>query len=285
MTKVVCWNINKNKKCWDELLDMGADVALIQEAGKIPPDLVSRIDTGSEVTRDDEWNDLDNFDRWPLVVRLSDRVRIEWFKRVLPLYRSTAYYEMVVSDMGTIAAARVIPQDNDPFIAVSMYARWIRPHVSTNSTWKVGNSDFSAHRIISDLSQFIGHRDPNNHRILAAGDLNTIYECTDTSLVIPERERTVFDRMDALGLEFIGPRYPNGRKAEPTPPGLPPDTLNVPTYYTTHARCPEKAQNQLDYVFASRGFHRSVRARALNGKNRNEWGSSDHCRILIEIDG
>lgn len=265
---------------------MDADVALIQEAGKkIPTDLASSIDTGSETTSGDEWNDLDNFDRWPLVVKLSDRVRIEWFKRVLPLYRSTACNEMVVSDMGTIAVARVIPANCEPFIAVSMYARWIKPHPSTKTPWKVGNSDVSAHRIISDLSQFIGHRDPNNHRILAAGDLNTIYECTDTSLVIPERERTVFDRMDALGLEFIGPRYPNGRKAEPTPPGLPPDTLNVPTYYTTHARCPEKARHQFDYVFASRGFHRSVRARALNSKNRKEWGSSDHCRILVEIDG
>ena len=29
-----------------------------------------------------------------------------------------------------------------------------------------------AHRIMSDLSAFIGHRDPATHRILAAGDLN-----------------------------------------------------------------------------------------------------------------
>lgn len=281
MTKVVCWNIRMSKAPWYELLQMDADVALIQEAGKIPSDLASSIDTGSETTSGDHWNDLDNFDRWPLVVKLSDRVRIEWFKRILPLYRSTACDEMVVSDMGTIAAARVIPQNSDPFIAVSMYARWIRPHPSAKSSWKVGNSDVSAHRIISDLSQFIGHHVPSKHRILAAGDLNTIYECTDTSLVIPERERTIFDRMDALGIEFIGPRYPNGRKAEPTPYGLPQDTLNVPTYYTTHAKSPENAQHQLDYVFASRGFHKSVCARALN--EPKDWGSSDHCRIEIEV--
>ena len=40
MTKVVCWNINKSKKCcWDELFAMDADVALLQEVGSIPKKL------------------------------------------------------------------------------------------------------------------------------------------------------------------------------------------------------------------------------------------------------
>ena len=30
--------------------------------------------------------------------------------------------------IGTIAAARVIPKDAPPFIAASMYARWIKSH-------------------------------------------------------------------------------------------------------------------------------------------------------------
>ena len=47
-------------------------------------------------------------------------------------------------------------------------------------------------------------------------------------------------------------------------------------------KTPLDARNQLDYVFASHGFHESIRARALNGVE--EWGPSDHCRILIEID-
>lgn len=56
----------------------------------------------------------------------------------------------------------------------------------------------------------------------------------------------------------------------------------MPTYYTTR-QTPETAQNQLDYVFASRGFHESVAVRALNGVE--EWGASDHCRLLIEVTG
>ena len=62
---------------------------------------------------------------------------------------------------------------------------------------------------------------------------------------------------------------------------VPVDTRNVRTYHTTRQR-PETAANQLDYVFASRGFHECVRVRALN--DPAEWGSGDHCRIAIEID-
>ena len=282
MTTVVCWNICKRRASWDELLAMDADVALLQEAGKVPADLPSGIDTGSNTTSDDQWNDLDDFDRWPLVVKLSDRVEVEWYKRVLPRFKATDSDEMYVSDIGTIAAARVIPRDQEPFIAVSMYARWLRPHVSVDTKWWAGYSDASTHRIISDLSTFVGDLDPGTHRILAAGDLNTVFESTDTNLVLPERDRSVFDRMNALGMEYIGPRYPDGRRTEPIPPGLPEETKNVPTYYSLRVKTPENAVHQLDYVFASRGFHQSVRTRALN--KPNEWGSSDHCRILIEID-
>ena len=86
--------------------------------------------------------------------------------------------------------------------------------------------------------------------------------------------------MDALGLEFLGPRYPAGRRASPAPQGLPPDSQNIPTYYTTR-QSPETAQNQLDYAFASRGFHQSVKVRAMNFVDA--WGASDHCRLLIEV--
>ena len=220
------------------------------------------------------------FDRWSMVVKMSDRVEVEWFKQVSPI-SETRWDEIAVSGIGTIAAARIIPQDAPPFIVVSMYARWIRPHHYAKSKWRVGYQDGSAHRIISDLSAFIGSTDPSTHRILAAGDLNMIYGSTDDGPnALPARDRTVTDRMAALGMEFLGPQHPSGRQACPTPQGLPPDTLNVPTYYTT-SQSLATAQNQLDYAFASSGFHESVTVSALNSVD--EWGPSDHCRLLIEI--
>ena len=91
----------------------------------------------------------------------------------------------------------------------------------------------------------------------------------DNRLALPARDRTVTYRMAALGMEFLSSRFPAGRRACPTPQGLPRDTENVPTYYTTR-QSPSTAQNQLDYAFASRGFHKRVTERAL--KSVEEWG-------------
>ncbi len=280
--KVVSWNIAKRWEPWRQLLSMDADVALLQETGSIPSDVEPHI----EVPDHDPWEpwDQDKYDRYPMIVRLSDRVKIDWFKPVMPDHQGWEEdNEVGVSDIGTIAAARVMPHDGgEAFVAVSMYARWLEPHPSvTDSEYVSIYSDRSAHRIISDLSAFIDSTDPSTHRILAAGDLNMIYGATeDSRLEIPARAKTITDRMDALGLEFLGPQYPSGRRACPASPDVPSDTRNVPTYYTTR-RSPATAQNQLDYVFASRGFHESVRVRALNSVE--EWGASDHCRLIVEI--
>ncbi len=218
------------------------------------------------------------------MVKLSDRVDVEWFKQISPI-SWPAGDEIAVSGIGTIAAARVTPRDgSDPFIAVSMYGKWNKPHESTKTKFfKVGYADASVHRILSDLSAFIGHPDPSTHRILAAGDLNMIFGATDDHhLALPARERTVTDRMAALGLELLGPQYPNGRRAEPTPRGMPPDTLSVPTFHHSQQK-PGDAEYQYDYAIASRGFHESVKVRALN--EPEDWGASDHCRLLIEVSG
>lgn len=268
---------------------MDADVALLQEAGEPPADVVGRLGIGQKEHWDSHsWNSCwyegrfpNLYDRWARVVKLSDRVDVEWFKQVSPISEA-AGDEFPVSGIGTVAAARVTPRDGAPFIVVSMYARWIKPHPSTGSKWRVGYADGSAHRIISDLSAFIGNVDPATHRILAAGDLNTIYDAKDDydKTWSTARDQTIWARMDALGLEFLGPRHPNGRQAHPTPDLMKPDTKNVVTYYIV-GNSAATAKTQLDYAFASRGFHESVKARALNGVE--EWGASDHCRLLIEV--
>ena len=285
MITVVSWNIGRRLQSVEELVAMDADVALLQEVGPGALEALKEAGGNVGVSPQDPWEPWprEHYDRWPMVVKLSDRVKVEWFRQVLPTTPEEGDDEIAVSNVGIIAAARVIPLvSGKPFIAVSMYARWFRPHLLTGKTNNI-HSDRSAHLIMSDLAAFIWDTDLGDHRILAAGDLNNIYGATeDNRLVWYERDRGVFDRMDALGLEFMGPQHPNGQLANPTPVGLPPDTKNVPTYYTTR-QSPTTAANQLDYVFASRGFHLGVRSQALNGVN--EWGSSDHCRLLIEVDG
>ena len=278
MIKVVSWNIGKRTEPWRELVQMAregnADLALLQEAGSPPGGLLDKIEYSDKVF----WN-RQLYDRWPLVVKLSDRVTVKPYRQVPP----TGDYgedEIGVSGIGTIAAARVVPHgsEEEAFVAVSMYASWMLAHPSTGrSRWIY--SDASAHRIISDLSAFIRQSDPGKPRILAAGDLNMFYGAIGWRLSLPERERTVWDRMQALGLEFLGPQAPNGRRAETAPDDVPPETKNVPTYY--HRGGPKCAVNQLDYAFASHGFHKQVSVRAMN--EIDEWGSSDHCRLMIEV--
>ena len=292
-TTVVSWNIAKRHAAWRQLVDMGADVALLQEAGKPPPDVADRVDTGppghwdSHVWNSDWWEGRGwrgLIDRWPKVVKLSDRVEVEWFKQVSPI-SAVAPDEIAVSGIGTIAAARIVPKDGSaPFIAVSMYAsgssRTCRPRPSSS---RLAMRMLRRTASCRTCRAFIGHTDPSTHRILAAGDLNMIYGATESHpLALPARESNVFDRMEALGLEFLGPRYPNGRKAEPTPKGLPSDTRNVPTFYAP-VDDPSRAWHQLDYAIASRGFHESVKVCAMNSVEG--WGASDHCRLLIEVSG
>ena len=147
----------------------------------------------------------------------------------------------------------------------------------------MGYSDGSVHRIISDLSAFIGHENPETHRILAAGDLNIAHGYGDggNPAYWEARYRSVFDRMAAIGLEFMGPQAPNGRQAEDAG-----DARTGGLTQRRHVLPPREepgdgSNNQLDYVFASRGFHESLKVRALN--EVEEWGSSDHCRVLISV--
>ena len=288
MIRVVSWNIFKKWEPWRELAEMArrgeVDIALLQEAGNPPPDLAHPVPRGNEEFwkgRVHEGHPV--CDRWPLVVQLSDRVDVEWFRAVPPISH-LGEHDIGVSGIGTIAAARVTPRDrpqDHAFIAVSMYARYMKPHPSTGTRWQVGAADVSAHRILSDISAFIGHEDPSRHRILAAGDLNMIYGATGNTLALPKREKAFWNRLSALGLEFLGPQAPDGWQPSGPQPDVPPDTKNVPTWVQI-GRNREEANRQFDYAIASRGFHERVKVRALN--RADEWGPSDHCRLMIEVD-
>lgn len=281
MIKVVSWNIDKTHEPWRELVEMNADVALLQEVGTVPEDVLDQVELSPYVPwlKHDPTTSHPHYDRWPMVVRLSDRVKVEWFRQIGPTWVSRERPEEVaVSGIGTMEVARVIPVAGpQPFIAASVYARWFDPHPTADGDWIY--SDASAHRIISDLTAFIGYYDcPAKHRILAAGDLNMSFQ---SAAQFDHRAQTVLDRFQALGLDYMGPQYPAGRRADPIPEHLSKKSLDVPTYYHKPSNNPAGAYVQLDHVFASRGFHEEVQAKALNGAE--EWGPSDHCRIWIDV--
>ena len=273
--KIISWNIAHREEPWRWLRDTGADVALLQEASPPPKDVACSIEVdpagwftaGPEPRR--KWRTA--------VVKLSDRVTVDEWIEGKPVMEA-GYGEFPVSVPGTISAAHVTPNGGKALVVASMYAKWSRPHSSAESRWIF--ADASAHQVISDLSVFIGRE--TGHRLLAAGDLNILHGYGDHGNPYwAARYDTVFARMEALGLPFVGPQFPHGRLAEPWPSELPLDSKNVPTYYHANTQTPETATRQLDFAFASNGLSESISVRALNEPDK--WGPSDHCRLDIEV--
>jgi hypothetical protein len=180
-----------------------------------------------------------------------------------------------VSRPGTITAAHVAVEGTIQFTAVSVYAAWERPFGRGRPIW----ADASPHRLLSDLSPLIWD---GKHPLVVSGDWNLLFGYGDHGdALAAARYKTVFDRAHALGLRFVGPQHPNGRLADPWPEELPRDSNCVPTFHNSR-ETPETATRQLDFVFASESIADRVRTVALN--DPVDWGSSDHCRVLIEVD-
>lgn len=273
MVKLLAWNIARRAEPWHVLASSDVDVALLSEATPPPSDLAAQI----EVDPSPWHTEGDGSNRaWKAcVVRLSDRVSVEWLS--IKSIAAAGSGEVAVSRLGTLAAGIITPDSGQPFVVVSIYALWERSFAPFRGNWIY--ADASVHRLISDLSVFIGTQ--QGHRILVAGDLNILYGYGEHgSPYWARRYETVFSRMEALGLPFVGPQAPRGRQASPWPAELPSGSRAVPTYHTS-GKSPETATRQLDFVFASKGFADNVTVTANNSPDT--WGPSDHCRIEIEV--
>ena len=265
MVKIISWNIARRHAAWRCLPDADADIALLQEAGLPPDDVAARIEVDPVPFLDENGHRISR----SAIAKLSGLPVIEWLTPT-PLNRHDAG-DFVVSHPNSISAAIVTPPKGERFTIVSFAAEYESPY---RSSWNI--TDASLHRIISDLSLFIGRQ--RGHRVIAAGDLS-VYRGygEDSAGYWKGRYDMVFDRMTAIGMPFVGPQHPNGRQTDPWPEWLPEDSGNVPTY-----RHSSGTEHQLDYVFASESMVDSVRVSALN--NLDDWGPSDHCRVEILVE-
>lgn len=277
--KIISWNMARRHGPWRWLLDMDVDLALLQEAGKPPPDVAEQVETDLAIeVNPGPWETMIVGGRpryRTAIVKLSNRIEVEWIEA--RSINTAEARDLVVSWPGTLAAALVKPPSGNPLIVVSMYAQWVRTHTQAGRNFLF--SDGPAHHVVSDLSTFIAKKD--GHRVLAAGDMNILRgygEYGDEYWAA--RYKTVFDRMEVIGLPCVGPEYPNGKQADPWPDELPRDSKAVPTFHSNR-QTPETAVRQLDHVFASTDLADSLKVRALNAPE--EWGPSDHCRVEIEL--
>ena len=265
MVKIISWNIARRHAPWRCLPDSDADIALLQEAGLPPDDVAARIEVDPVPYLDENGHRISR----SAIAKLSDRAQIEWLTPA-PLNRPDAG-DFVVSHTNSVSAAIVTPPKGEPFTVTSFAAEYESPY---DSSWNI--TDASLHRVISDLSLFIGRQ--RGHRIIAAGDLSVYHGYDEDGYGYWKgRYDTVFDRMLAIGMPLVGPQYPNGQQTDPWPEWLPTDSGNVPTY-----RHSSGTEHQLDFVFASESMVDSVQVSALN--DPDDWGPSDHCRIEITVE-
>ncbi len=264
--KIVCWNMAHSRKSWNELLRMaGVDIALLQEASPLPDELRHDVEVDHRL-----WPDHHNASLgYPSVVaRLSNRVSVS-FIATLPMGDHFSH-DFYTSEWGTLGAAIVNPIDGDEsLIVVSMapaYNAFTRESGSPSRRECIG----SVHRLISDLARLVGRQS----RVIAAGDW-VIYPgwSAHPTTIWNEREalhfQTAFDRMQALGFREV---MPEGRRS---------DRGDVVTFQSIGAT-PAQAWAQADYVFATENIADRVSVHALNSPD--DWGPSDHCRLIIDLD-
>ncbi len=273
--RFVTWNLNSRAEPWAELAHLeGVDVALVQEAIR-PPDAFefTTVPDRHQVP----WSTSGaarNFRT--AVVDLAGRLPLREVPTApLP---DAGLDEVGVSLWGTLAAAVVdIPGEPEPITLVSVYGAWEGPVPYRESGWVY--ADASVHRVISDLAALISTQ--RGHRLIVAGDLNVLYGHGEAgSPYWHGRYDTVFDRIEALGLEFCGPQRDYPADAPARPAEVPAHSRNVATFRPRRNE-PDSATRQLDFVFASTAIADRVRTWAWT--NPDDWGSSDHCRVVIDL--
>jgi hypothetical protein len=271
--RLLSWNMAHRETHWrDVTADTEVDVALLQEA--VPPPAGAVHETVPALS--ERWVTAGADRRFcAAIARLSDRVNL----KPIPMRRlgDAGPDELAVSLPGTLAAAEVTDASGEQIIVASIYGAWASPIPSRLGSWIY--ADASVHRLISDLSVLVASQ--RGHKILVAGDLNVLYGHGEGgSDYWRSRYDTVFTRMTAIGLPFVGPQHPNGEQCTPWPAELPRNSKNVPTFRTRKTD-PSSATRQLDFVFASADLVDRVCVRACNAVD--DWGPSDHCRIEIQV--
>ena len=263
--KIICWNMAHSRRSWDALVQMAdVDVALLQEASRVPDSICHLVDVDHRLWPERHKAALG----YPSVVaRLSSKVNVR-FIATGPMgdHFSRDFY---TSEWGTLGAAIVTLIDEDEsLIVVSMAAAY---NAFTHESGSPSRRECigSVHRLISDLARLVGRQS----RVVAAGDW-AIHPgwSTHQTPIWNEREalhfQTAFDRMQALGFRHV---IPKGRHS---------DRGDVVTFRSM-VETPEQAWAQADYVFATENVADRLSVCALNSPN--DWGPSDHCRIVIDV--
>jgi exonuclease III len=274
--RLVSWNIQQLDEPWRLLAaDESLDVALLQEAKPPPTEVLCDVVPGRD--SDCRWT-MPGYTRCfrTAVARLSDRVTVRG-RRTVDLHVADAD-ALHVSRGGTLAVTLYVG-DGETITCISAYAVWENLlHDPPRQKAEI-ISDASAHRLISDISPLVARR---GHKLLIAGDFNILRGYGEYgSAYWAGRYDSIFSRMEALGVRFVGPEAPHGRQSRVSAAS---SGRSGRSCYSSEARpaMGRPAARQLDFVFASESLAERVRVHARN--EVADWGPSDHCRVVIDVE-
>lgn len=271
MLRIQSWNV-AGMDLYDHLKTHDIDIALLQEAR--PPKAGAEIKVIPSISK--SWLTAGRSERpWrTAIVNVSERFEVVEIPTAG--IGDAAADDVEVSRFGSLTLASVRQLGKEVLRIGSAYAAWERPPGQRNPLF----ADASAHRLLSDLAQLL--HSPSSVPTLISGDWNLLHGYSEGNALYWERRyQEFFDRAAGMGLEFAGPQYPNGVQADPWPGELPVDSKNVPTYARVKGDL-STATRQLDFVFCTPQLLPLTRVKALN--TAENWGPSDHARVVIEVD-
>ena len=160
--RIVCWNMAHSRKSWDALVQMDdVDIALLQEASRVPDDLRHRVKVDHRLWPERHSASLG----YPSVVaRLSNRVNVR-FIETGPMSDHFSH-DFYTSEWGTLGTAIVSPIDRDESLIVISMAPYSNAFTQESGSPSRREPIGSLHRLISDLSRLVGRQS----RVIAAGD-------------------------------------------------------------------------------------------------------------------
>ena len=183
----------------------------------------------------------------PWVLKWSDGARSAGVRAVVRISNRIAIERVAVADIVAMTPNSAIDEPIRFAVAIATLPSGERIGlVSIESGYEASQK---APEMIREIQQSCADDLP----WIVGGDLN----------IWPNSKTTMFGDMMRIGLPLIGP--------------------HAATYYNPPlGQKPSDANIQNDYVFASRSLAHRLTVRALN--DPNDWGPSDHCRIVIDLE-
>jgi len=279
--RIVSWNMNHclrskeaRRRAWDYLRDeLRADVALVQEASP-PKELTATYSPISGNNPRYSWGSAVVALRSDLVFRERPRIPLAACNMKPP-----KGYELPDSHPGACAVTDVLDgRGKYQFTAISLYGQW--------EVMADGRSIYSCarlHRMISDLTGVLAasRRLP----VVLAGDLNMTTQIAYVGQTPAETAgaSAVFARIRAWGLiDCVAETKEKRSRLTDCSCAQPKTCSHVQTFRLKNRV--DSRPTQLDYAYISEGIKQKLRECHMV-QSDSAWKLSDHCPIVLDIEG